>query len=169
VDMSRAYCVYILASRSSTLYTGVTGNLEPRMVEHRQRLARGFTTRYKIFRLAHVEFFGDIGAALLERKKSKAGGGKRKFGSSNVTILPGQIWRKESHTNTKCQMRNRKADPSPPFAANSLQPAYRVPAVRDDRLKKWTVRKRRRQEKNSLADAFVQRPGRRPLFFKDSL
>ena len=71
VDMSRAYCVYILASRSRNLYTGVTGSLEPRMVEHRQGLTPGFTTRYKIFRLVHFEFFGDIGAAIAREKEIK--------------------------------------------------------------------------------------------------
>jgi len=69
--MSRAYCVYILASRSRNLYTGVTGSLEPRMVEHRQGLTPGFTTRYKIFRLVHFEFFGDIGAAIAREKEIK--------------------------------------------------------------------------------------------------
>src|SRR5260370_35711524 len=69
--MSRAYCVYILASRSRTLYTGVTGSLEPRMVEHRQGITPGFTARYKIFRLGHVEFFGDIGAAIAREKEIK--------------------------------------------------------------------------------------------------
>ena len=69
--MSRAYCVYILASRTRTLYTGVTGSLEPRMVEHRQRLTPGFTTRHKIFRLVHFEFFGDTGAAIARQKEIK--------------------------------------------------------------------------------------------------
>ena len=69
--MSRTYCVYILASRSRSLYTGVTGNLELRMVEHRQGLVPGFTTRYRIFRLVHFEFFADIHAAIAREKEIK--------------------------------------------------------------------------------------------------
>ena len=31
--MSKTYCIYILASRSRTLYIGVTGNLHKRMID----------------------------------------------------------------------------------------------------------------------------------------
>jgi len=41
------------------------------MVEHRQGLTPGFTTRYKIFRPVHFEFFGDIGAAIAREKEIK--------------------------------------------------------------------------------------------------
>jgi putative endonuclease len=70
--MNRTYCVYILASRSRTLYTGVTNNLERRMIEHRAGLVRGFTTRYRIFRLVHFEVFGDIRSAIAREKEIKA-------------------------------------------------------------------------------------------------
>jgi putative endonuclease len=69
--MSHTYCVYILASRSRNLYTGVTDNLERRMVEHRQGLVPGFTTRYRIFRLVHFELFGDIRDAIAREKEIK--------------------------------------------------------------------------------------------------
>jgi len=69
--MNRTYCVYILASRSSNLYTGVTGDLEHRMIEHRQGLVPGFTTRYRIFRLVHFERFGDIRDAIAREKEIK--------------------------------------------------------------------------------------------------
>src|SRR5260370_3269159 len=70
--MNRTYCVYILASRSRNLYTGVTGNLEHRMLEHRQGLVPGFTTRYRIFRLVHFEFFADIRDAIAREKEIKS-------------------------------------------------------------------------------------------------
>jgi putative endonuclease len=69
--MSHTYCAYILASRSRNLYTGVTNNLERRMIEHRQGLVPGFTTRYKIFRLVHFEEFGDIRDAIAREKEIK--------------------------------------------------------------------------------------------------
>jgi putative endonuclease len=69
--MSHTYCVYTLASRSRNLYTGVTNNLERRMVEHRQGLVPGFTSRYKIFRLVHFEEFGDIHDAIAREKEIK--------------------------------------------------------------------------------------------------
>src|SRR6266566_6405326 len=69
--MNRTSCVYILASRSRNLYTGVTGNLQQRMTEHRQGLVPGFTTRYRIFRLVHLEQFGDIRDAIAREKEIK--------------------------------------------------------------------------------------------------
>lgn len=73
--MKRTFCVYILANRSRNLYTGVTSNLDKRIVEHRQGLVPGFTSRYRIFRLVHFEIFADIRDAI-----SKAGGVKRESG-----------------------------------------------------------------------------------------
>ena len=69
--MSQTYCVYTLASRSRNLYTGVTDNLERRMIEHREGLVPGFTTRYKVFRLVHFELFGDIRDAIAREKEIK--------------------------------------------------------------------------------------------------
>ncbi len=70
--MSKTYCIYILASRSQNLYTGVTNNLELRLVEHRQGLVPGFTARYRIFRLVYFEQFGDIRDAIAREKEIKA-------------------------------------------------------------------------------------------------
>jgi putative endonuclease len=70
--MSHTYCVYILASRSRNLYTGVTNNLERRVVEHRQGLVPAFTARYRIFRLVHFERFADIRDAIAREKEIKA-------------------------------------------------------------------------------------------------
>jgi putative endonuclease len=70
--MNHTYCVYILASRSRNLYTGVTNDLQPRVVEHRQGLVPGFTTRYKIVRLVHFEEFADVRDAIAREKEVKA-------------------------------------------------------------------------------------------------
>jgi len=69
--MNRTFHVYILASRSRNLYTGVTGNLHKRMLQHRQSLVPGFTTQYRIFRLVHLEQFGDIRDAIAREKEIK--------------------------------------------------------------------------------------------------
>jgi len=69
--MAHTYSIYILASRSRNLYTGVTGDLQRRMLEHRQGLIPGFTTRYKIFRLVHFETFGHIRDAIAREKEIK--------------------------------------------------------------------------------------------------
>jgi putative endonuclease len=69
--MSRTYWVYILASRSRNLYTGVTNDLQRRMIEHRHGLVPGFTARYNIFRLVHAGQFADIRDAIAREKEIK--------------------------------------------------------------------------------------------------
>ena len=50
------YWVYILASApGGTLYTGVTNDLVRRTYEHREGLAKGFTKKYDVKRLAYFE------------------------------------------------------------------------------------------------------------------
>ena len=65
-------CVYILASgHYGTLYIGVTSNLLQRLVQHREGLLPGFTSRYKVHRLVHFEMFGDMERAILREKQLK--------------------------------------------------------------------------------------------------
>jgi putative endonuclease len=63
--------VYILASKSGVLYTGVTSHLDRRLVQHRQKIVPGFTERYRVTRLVHYERFGDIRAAIAREKEIK--------------------------------------------------------------------------------------------------
>jgi putative endonuclease len=70
--MEKLYHVYILASRSRTLYTGVTNDLMRRTFEHRQGLVPGFTSRYRIHRLVYFETFRDARAAIAREKQIKA-------------------------------------------------------------------------------------------------
>ena len=53
--MSKSYYVYILASPSRALYTGVTNDLARRLYEHRTGAASSFTRRYSVHRLVHIE------------------------------------------------------------------------------------------------------------------
>ena len=69
--MPRTYAIYILASRSRRLYTGVTGDLDTRVLQHHLGTVPGFTTRYRIFRLVHFELFGDIRDAIAREKQIK--------------------------------------------------------------------------------------------------
>jgi len=59
--MDTSYYVYILASRyRGTLYVGVTHDISRRIGEHKSGAVAGFTRRYKIDRLVHVEQYASI-------------------------------------------------------------------------------------------------------------
>lgn len=64
--------VYILASRRhGTLYIGVTSDLQRRIYEHRMGLVGGFTRKYGVKRLVHVESFDSIEDAFVREKRLK--------------------------------------------------------------------------------------------------
>jgi putative endonuclease len=68
----RQPCVYLLSNRHyGAIYIGVTSNLLQRLVQHREGLIPGFTTRYKVHRLVHFEMFGDMERAILREKQLK--------------------------------------------------------------------------------------------------
>jgi len=64
--------------RNTTLYTGVTNNLKRRVYEHKNKLIKGFTTRYNITKLVYYEMTGSIESAILREKQIKSGSRKRK-------------------------------------------------------------------------------------------
>jgi putative endonuclease len=65
------YFVYILASKSRTIYIGVTNNLERRVLEHRSKIIPGYSRKYNIDRLVYFEIFGDIRQAIIREKQLK--------------------------------------------------------------------------------------------------
>jgi putative endonuclease len=67
----RIYCVYIAASRSHTLYIGVTGNLLKRVFQHKLKAFEGFSAQYNCNRLVWYENFTSPGAAIAREKQLK--------------------------------------------------------------------------------------------------
>jgi putative endonuclease len=60
-----------MASTSRTLYVGVTSNLEKRVFEHKNRLVKGFTSRYKIDMLVYYDMTSDAESAINREKQIK--------------------------------------------------------------------------------------------------
>ena len=67
----REYYVYIMSSESGVLYTGVTDNLPRRVLQHKKKVNKGFTSRYNINRLVYFENTPDISAAIAREKQIK--------------------------------------------------------------------------------------------------
>ena len=67
----KQYCVYILTNKSGTLYIGVTGNLRKRIWEHKNKIVKGFTEKYKIDRLIYFEQTENIISAIEREKQLK--------------------------------------------------------------------------------------------------
>lgn len=65
------YYVYILTNKSTTLYVGVTNNLERRVYEHKQKLIPGFTQKYNLNKLIYYEETSDINSAIAREKQIK--------------------------------------------------------------------------------------------------
>jgi putative endonuclease len=75
----KTFYVYIMASYSRTLYTGVTGNLARRMFEHKHKTLSGFTNHYNITRLVYYEEYSSSSAAILREKAIKGMSRAKKF------------------------------------------------------------------------------------------
>ncbi len=67
----KLYYVYIMASLSKRLYTGMSGDLETRVLQHKQKQIEGFTKRYHINRLVYYETFRDVKEAIAREKQIK--------------------------------------------------------------------------------------------------
>ena len=70
--MPKSPCVYILTSQSyGTLYIGVTSNLIKRVWEHKNDLAEGFTSKYRVHKLVWYELHDSMESAILREKRLK--------------------------------------------------------------------------------------------------
>ena len=67
----KTFHVYILASRTRVIYVGVTSHLLKRLHEHKTKAVPGFTTRYNVDKLVHVETTEDATAAITREKQIK--------------------------------------------------------------------------------------------------
>lgn len=67
----KSYWVYIMASKSGTLYVGVTNDLEKRVYEHKNKLVEGFSAKYNVHRLVYFEEFKWVEQAIEMEKKIK--------------------------------------------------------------------------------------------------
>lgn len=65
------FYIYIVASRSLTLYVGFTSNLEGRIAQHKRGTYEGFSKAYKCHRLVYFERFQTAVVAIAREKQLK--------------------------------------------------------------------------------------------------
>ena len=66
-----SYFTYIVASRSRTLYIGVTRDLHRRIWQHKAKQIDGFTSTYNCDRLVWFESYQDVRNAIRREKQLK--------------------------------------------------------------------------------------------------
>ena len=106
--------IYMMCSSSRrALYTGVTGDLNQRVFQHKNGLVEGFTKKYKCHRLVYYESFSYIGEAIAREKEIK--GWRREKKNALVEAMNPQ-WRDLSAGWYK----GRKIPPQPPPGAGPV-------------------------------------------------
>ena len=72
--MSEQSFIYILSNRANTvLYTGVTNDLKRRIYEHKEKIIKGFTSKYNVTKVVYYEIFNSIVTAIEREKQIKSG------------------------------------------------------------------------------------------------
>ena len=72
-------CVYILTNATnSVLYTGVTSDIEQRVMQHREGREYSFTCRYHLSKLVYVEYHPTMDSAIMREKQIKSWARSRK-------------------------------------------------------------------------------------------
>ena len=67
----RTYFTYMVASRSRTLYIGVTGDLLKRVFQHKRKTYEGFSATYNCNRLVWFERYMEPSHAIEREKQLK--------------------------------------------------------------------------------------------------
>ncbi len=65
------YSVYIVCSRSGTLYIGMTNSIYRRALEHKRGEVEGFASKHRCDRLVYYESFDDVHKAIGREKQLK--------------------------------------------------------------------------------------------------
>ncbi|HEY2468557.1 MAG TPA: GIY-YIG nuclease family protein [Terracidiphilus sp.] len=124
------YFTYIVASKSRTLYVGVSGDLRRRVFEHKLRKHAGFTARYNCNRLVWFERFTEVSFAIEREKELKGWTRTRKVALIETANPTWEDLSEEWFPFLGAQQASRKADPSLP--TSKLKKALGAPFAQDD-------------------------------------
>ena len=69
---TKQYYVYIITNyHQTTFYIGITSNLEQRIWQHKNKIFKGFSSKYNLNRLVYYECFDDVNYAIAREKQLK--------------------------------------------------------------------------------------------------
>ncbi|MCF8232801.1 MAG: GIY-YIG nuclease family protein [Bacteroidales bacterium] len=72
------YTVYVLyATKYDRLYIGFTSDLENRLLSHNSLAKKGFTVKFRPWKLIHTEVFSTQAKAMKREKQLKSGQGRK--------------------------------------------------------------------------------------------
>jgi putative endonuclease len=70
MECIKQYYVYVMKNRKcGVLYTGMTNNIERRVIEHKRKLIPGFTSLYNCTRLVYCDSTADVRSAIAREKQ----------------------------------------------------------------------------------------------------
>jgi len=70
--LMKTYYVYIITNKwNTTLYIGMTNDLQKRMYEHKQKFVEGFSKKYNLNKLLYFEETSDVRIAIEREKQLK--------------------------------------------------------------------------------------------------
>ncbi len=70
-NVHQYYLYMITNKKDGVLYIGVTNNLERRMLEHKNKLIKGFSSKYNLNKLVYFEIYQFINDAIRREKLMK--------------------------------------------------------------------------------------------------
>jgi len=72
-------------AHNTVLYTGVTNDLQRRVLEHKSGKGSAFARKYNVTKLVYLECGDDVNTAIFREKQIKAGSRKKKIDLINST------------------------------------------------------------------------------------
>ena len=80
INSRKQFFVYLMTNKNnSVIYTGMTNNLNRRVIEHKNKLLKGFSRSYNIIKLVHFEQFDYVNDAIMREKQIKKWSRRKKL------------------------------------------------------------------------------------------
>ena len=77
---NKQYYVYLISNKNNTtIYTGITSDLKRRIWEHKNKITKGFSSKYNLYKLLYYEIYNDPENAIIREKQIKSGSREKKI------------------------------------------------------------------------------------------